>query len=272
MRPSRRARSTAAATPSRHGSPWPGSTVSAAVAASASSEASAWRLSAVAARATICGPVEPVYGFSVTRASPATSAPRSGMCNAHCPCDDRGRRRRLDDRHVEHTVRAVRVRIVHALYPERARSPHGREHLHEARIPAVRQPAALVVVAPGVADEGKLALVRPDGYFELRARSPSKSDVVEVPVREHDRLDVRRRSSQRPQRLVQRSPRARVAGVDDGEAGPVLDDEPVDVRVLDEVDAVRGVRLEHAVPVPERMCAKPLEQSAPRVPGRQPRA
>lgn len=58
--PRSRASSTAVATPAVQGSPCPVRTVPAPVAASRSSEASAWPLSAVAAPATICGPVCPV--------------------------------------------------------------------------------------------------------------------------------------------------------------------------------------------------------------------
>ena len=46
---------------------------------------SARSLSAFAARATICGPCSPVYGFSVTTASPAISALRSGKWSDTCP-------------------------------------------------------------------------------------------------------------------------------------------------------------------------------------------
>jgi hypothetical protein len=42
-------------------------------------------VSTVAARATICGPGDAVYGLNVTTASPAITASRSGKWNATCP-------------------------------------------------------------------------------------------------------------------------------------------------------------------------------------------
>jgi hypothetical protein len=71
--------------------------------------------------------------------------------------------------------------------------------------------------------------------------------VVEVRVGQHDRLDVAERAAEPWQRVAQRLPRRRHAGVDHGQTAAVLDDVPVGVGVGDPVDAVNDVGLEHGV-------------------------
>jgi hypothetical protein len=76
------------------------------------------------------------------------------------------------------------------------------------------------------------------------------ADVVEVGVREDDRGDVVERPPDPPHGLLQRAPRGRHAGVDDGEPPFVLDEVPVRVRILDAVHPGRDVGLHHASSVP----------------------
>jgi DNA mismatch endonuclease, patch repair protein len=83
--PLERACATAPSIPPVHVSPWPVRTVFAPVCASASNERRLRSTSAVAARATSRGPRRAVYGSSMTTASPAISASRSGKCSAQWP-------------------------------------------------------------------------------------------------------------------------------------------------------------------------------------------
>src|SRR5690606_30338250 len=76
---------TAASAPSRHGAPCPGSTVPPPVPAMTSSVRRLRAESAVAAPATIRGPVRAVYGSSVTRASPLMTVSRSARWRTTCP-------------------------------------------------------------------------------------------------------------------------------------------------------------------------------------------
>jgi hypothetical protein len=172
-----------------HGSPWPTSVVATLSAARASSDASALALSAVAAPATICGPVLPVYGLTVTNASPAMSAPRSGKCRA-VPVGVAGREddvRAAGD--VELLVGTVGLHLLGALDPKGALGAHGDEDLQKAWIACIEQPATLVVEAPRVLRHRHLALVGPDRHAELRPCALGEAHVVEVRVGEHDRVD-----------------------------------------------------------------------------------
>jgi hypothetical protein len=102
-----------------------------------------------------------------------------------------------------------------------------------------------VVVAPWVAGEGDVVLVDVHGDAELAAGALREADVVEVRVREHQGPDLIGAPAEPPERLVQRRPRARNAGVDDREPVVGADDVPVRPVVLDAVDARGGVDLDH---------------------------
>jgi hypothetical protein len=86
--------------------------------------------------------------------------------------------------------------------------------------------------------------VHVDGDAELGPRLLGEADVVEVRVREHDRVHVRARATDPAERLVEAVPRGRHAGVDHADSAPVLDQVPVRVAVLDAVDARGDVELE----------------------------
>jgi len=73
--PVARTRSTAAATPSRHGSPWPTATTSAETPWSFVSESRHVAELTLNARGISCGPRAPVNGLSVQSSSPTINAP-----------------------------------------------------------------------------------------------------------------------------------------------------------------------------------------------------
>ena len=73
-RPAALACRTASATPWVHGSPCPGSSRSASMPSSASSEASAWPVFSFSPDGMICGPIRPVSAFSVAMTSPVSRA------------------------------------------------------------------------------------------------------------------------------------------------------------------------------------------------------
>jgi hypothetical protein len=87
--------------------------------------------------------------------------------------------------------------------------------------------------------------VHPDRHAELLPRALREADVVEVPVREDDRLDVVRPPSEFAKSRPERSPGGGHAGVDHDERPVVLDEVPVRVRVLDPVDPLGDVPCEH---------------------------
>ena len=91
-RPAALACRTASATPWVHGSPCPGSSRSASIPSSASSEASAWPVSSFSPDGMmfspygmICGPIRPVSAFSVARTSPVSRARRPSNRSAAQP-------------------------------------------------------------------------------------------------------------------------------------------------------------------------------------------
>src|SRR5829696_864761 len=80
-----------------------------------------------------------------------------------------------------------------------------------------------------------------------------EAQVVKVGMGEDDRLEVAGDPVDRRERLVERQPRGGNAGVVGGDATLVLDEVPVDERVLDAVDARRHVEVEpvtHSAPTP----------------------
>jgi hypothetical protein len=99
---------------------------------------------------------------------------------------------------------------------------------------------------PGTVFKKRLRLVHAPllplrhGHAELVLGAAGEAHVVEVGVRQHDRVDVRRAASQLPKRTVQRPPRAREARVNDRQSS-VLDDEAVGEGVVDLMDAVSNV-------------------------------
>jgi hypothetical protein len=90
-----------------------------------------------------------------------------------------------------------------------------------------------------------VVLVHPDRDAERASWALGKSDVVEVRVREDDRIHVTGCPPERTQRLVEGFPRRRDARVHHGQATAVLDEVPVGERVLDAVDPRSDVTLEH---------------------------
>src|SRR3978361_1441409 len=93
-------------------------------------------------------------------------------------------------------------------------------------------------------------LVHVDRHAELASRALREPDVVEVRVREDDRLDLVRAAPELPQGAVERVPGGWYAGVHDRDRPVVLDEVPVGVRVLDAVDAVRDMWNQHLASSP----------------------
>src|ERR687893_151653 len=115
--------------------------------------------------------------------------------------------------------------------------------------PQVEERAALAHVDPGPTGERRVVLVDPDRDAELRPRPLGEAYVVEVGVREHERLDVAGGASELPQGPEQGLPGGRQAGVDDGDAAALLHEVPVDEVLADPVHAFHYVAvqdLEHA--------------------------
>ncbi len=103
----------------------------------------------------------------------------------------------------------------------------------------------LRLVAEGVPAQRAVALVQPDVDVPLGADALGEPDVVGVRVSEDDRLDVVGGAPDRLQVPGQTGPAGGQAAVDDGHLPLVLDEVPVGVGVLDAVDAVGDVALEH---------------------------
>jgi hypothetical protein len=73
----------------------------------------------------------------------------------------------------------------------RAGSDEGGDHRQRLRArDHVREGTALVAVPPRPAGEQHVVHVHPDRHAELLPRALGEADVVEVPVREDDRLHV----------------------------------------------------------------------------------
>src|ERR687893_275538 len=111
--------------------------------------------------------------------------------------------------------------------------------------PQVEERAALAHVEPGPSGERRVVLVDPDRDAELRPRPLGEAYVVEVGVREHERLDVAGGASEPPQGPEQGLPGGRQAGVDDGDAAALLHEVPVDEVLADPVHAFHYVAVQH---------------------------
>ena len=99
------------------------------------------RESAVAAPETRRGPVRPVYGSSVTSASPAITTPRSGRCSDTCPCVCPGvRTGRGGPGTSSSSSPANAAHLARALGERHAGEHHRRDHAQPARVLEVAQP------------------------------------------------------------------------------------------------------------------------------------
>jgi hypothetical protein len=97
---------------------------------------------------------------------------------------------------------------------------------------------------------GDVALVDEHGRAELRPRALGEAYVVEMTVGQHDRLDVSRPAADVAKRRVQGLPGRWVPAVDDRQPLPVLDQVPVHIGVLDAMNPVGCVALQHRRPPP----------------------
>jgi hypothetical protein len=109
----------------------------------------------------------------------------------------------------------------------------------------VRERAAFAHVQPRPLRQRRVVLVDPHRDAELRPRPLGEAYVVEVGVREHERLDVAGRAADRGQGLQQGTPGCRQARVDHGELAAFLDEVPVGEVLAYPVNAVGYVAVQH---------------------------
>jgi hypothetical protein len=214
---------------------------------SESSDLSTHTLSAVATPETICGPLEAVYGLQGDECVASEQDAAVGQQEAAAPVRAAGRR---DDARpagkVELVAVAVGHRVVDTLDEERAHRRYGGKRAVELGVSKhVRHPAALVVVARGMAGDGPFALVRvhrhtelaPDARYEpIWSKCPCVSRTAAIASCRRSLLE----------QLLQRVARAAMARVEDGQPVAVLDDVPVRVGVLDSVNAVGDGQVQHS--------------------------
>ena len=159
--------------------------------------------------------------------------------------------------HVENISGAISAYRIRTSHHEGAHRGHLSEDLHEPGVPEVRHPTVLVVSLPRMSHQSALFGMRPKGDTKLPLRPPRKTHVIEMSVREHNRLDIDERTAEFVERALKRIPGSWKTCIHDRQATAVLHEVPVRVGILDTVNTLGHVAVKHCLSVPIQIPRKP---------------